>query len=100
MAAPAPASVAAPEARARKSEEAARRDATGAAGAVAPGAATATGENVEAIEAGLTPEAWLRRIIELRRAGSDAEADASLARFVRRHPQVQVPPEARPAVRQ
>lgn len=49
----------------------------------------------EQTEAALTPEQWLRRIIDARRAGRHDEADASLARFVLKHPAVAVPPEAR-----
>ena len=51
----------------------------------------------ESSEATLTPEQWLRRIIDARRAGRDDEADASLKRFVARHPAQAVPPEARRA---
>ena len=52
----------------------------------------------EAIEAALTPEQWLRRIIDARRGGRDDEADASLKRFIAQHPAQPVPPEARRAV--
>jgi hypothetical protein len=50
---------------------------------------------VPADEATLTPEAWIRRIVEWRQAGRTAEADASLERFARRFPDYRVPPEAR-----
>jgi len=40
---------------------------------------------------------WLERIVQLRRAGSDAEADAELKRFRERYPDVPVPPAALPA---
>ena len=49
----------------------------------------------EQTEIALTPEQWLRRIVDARRAGRHDEADASLARFVLKHPAVVVPPEAR-----
>ena len=40
---------------------------------------------------------WLERIVQLRRAGSEAEADAELKRFRERYPDVPVPPAALPA---
>ena len=49
----------------------------------------------EPTEIALTPEQWLRRIVDARRAGRHDEADASLARFILKHPAVVVPPEAR-----
>ena len=49
----------------------------------------------EQTEIALTPEQWLRRIVDARRAGRHDEADASLARFVLKHPAVVVPPAAR-----
>ena len=49
----------------------------------------------EQTEIALTPEQWLRRIVDARRAGRHDEADASLARFILKHPAVVVPPEAR-----
>ena len=49
----------------------------------------------EPIEIALTPDQWLRRIVDARRAGRHDEADASLARFILKHPAVVVPPEAR-----
>ena len=59
------------------------------------GKALAPAGLTEQIEATLTPEQWLRRIIDARLAGRHGEADASLARFISRHPVVAVPPEAR-----
>ena len=47
------------------------------------------------VEARLLPEEWLRRIIALRRAGRNGEADASLQRFMQRFPDLRVPDEAR-----
>lgn len=41
-----------------------------------------------------TPDAWLARIVQLRRVGDDAAADAELARFRQRWPDVRVPDEA------
>ena len=49
----------------------------------------------ETDESGLTPEQWLKRIIDLRRAGRHAQAEASLRRFTLRHPQHRIPEEAR-----
>ena len=49
----------------------------------------------EQTEIALTPEQWLRRIVDARGAGRHDEADASLARFILKHPAVVVPPEAR-----
>ena len=81
--------------------EAQRDDTMGSRAAVAPqrrpAAAGSTALN-EAIEAALTPEQWLRRIIDARRGGRDDEADASLKRFIAHHPAQPVPPEARRAV--
>ena len=59
------------------------------------GKAPALAGLTEQIEATLTPEQWLRRIIDARLAGRHDEADASLARFISKHPVVVVPPEAR-----
>jgi hypothetical protein len=41
-----------------------------------------------------SPDDWLRRIVELRRAGKDAEADDELARFRAAFPDVKVPADA------
>ncbi len=49
-----------------------------------------------AAEAELPAEEWLRRIVALRLAARHVEADASLARFVRRYPDYRVPQQARP----
>ena len=81
--------------------EAQRDDTMGSRAAVAPqrrpAAAGSTVLN-QAIEAALTPEQWLRRIIDARRGGRDDEADASLKRFIAQYPAQPVPPEARRAV--
>ena len=69
--------------------------------AVAPQRRPAPADNTvltEAAEAALTPEQWLRRIIDARRGGRDDEADASLKRFIAQYPAQPVPPEARRAV--
>jgi hypothetical protein len=42
-------------------------------------------------DAGETPEKWLERIAELRRAGKHDEADKSLAEFRQRHPGYRIP---------
>lgn len=44
-----------------------------------------------------TAAAWLDRIVKLRAAGRNDEADAELKRFRERYPQVQLPAEALPA---
>lgn len=44
------------------------------------------------------PEAWLKRIVELRAQGRDREADESLAEFRRRHPGYAIPPELLKAI--
>lgn len=44
-------------------------------------------------DAAETPEAWLRRIAELRRLGSDEEANAELDRFRKRYPDYPAPLE-------
>ncbi len=41
------------------------------------------------------PEQWIKRIVELRRAGKTADADALAAEFGRRFPDQQLPAEAR-----
>ena len=46
-------------------------------------------------EAGFTPERWLAYLIELRRNGLHAAAEASLTRFRARYPDQTVPPAAR-----
>lgn len=48
-----------------------------------------------AAEALLAPDEWLRRIVILRQAARHAEADASLARFIRRYPDYRIPQQAR-----
>jgi hypothetical protein len=42
-------------------------------------------------DAGETPEKWLERIAELRRAGRHDEADKALAEFRKRHPDYRIP---------
>lgn len=42
-------------------------------------------------DAGETPEKWLERIAELRRAGKHDEADKALAEFRQRHPDYRIP---------
>jgi hypothetical protein len=42
-------------------------------------------------DAGETPEKWLERIAELRRAGKHDEADKALAEFRLRHPGYRIP---------
>lgn len=44
------------------------------------------------------PEAWLKRIAELREAGREREADESLAAFRRRHPDYEIPEAMRARV--
>ena len=73
-------------------EDVSRSRAEGVAQGALP--ATASPALGEAIETTLTPEQWLHRIIEARRAGRHEEAGASLARFVAIHSATQVPPEA------
>jgi hypothetical protein len=63
----------------------------GAAAAPAPEASFSAQE-----EAGLEPEAWLERIVELRKAGKLEEAARSLERFRRRYPDYPLPPELAP----
>ena len=79
---------------ARRDESARSRAAGVTQGALSATAHLALGE---AIEITLTPEQWLGRIIEARRAGRDEEADASLKRYVAKYPAQAIPPEARRA---
>ena len=53
----------------------------------APGAATAA----KFPEATLPPEAWLKRIAELRKEGREREAQESLAEFRKRYPDYKIP---------
>jgi hypothetical protein len=48
----------------------------------------------EPLQRPATPDEWLRRIIELRRAGRGAEADEELTRFRAAFPNVKVPDDA------
>jgi hypothetical protein len=41
-----------------------------------------------------SPADWLRRIVELRRAGHDAEADRELTRFRQVYPDTRIPDDA------
>ncbi len=78
--APAPASVQAP--------------ASAPAPARATTAAPAPAASEQALEARFSADEWIKRILDLRRTGRHAEADASLLRFMQRYPQFRVPPEA------
>ncbi len=54
--------------------------------------ATVEGETaVRQLKAERSPEAWLADIVELRRQGRTAEAEASLAEFRRRYPDYHQP---------
>jgi hypothetical protein len=48
----------------------------------------------EALQPLLAPDEWLRRIVELRRAGRNAEADQELTRFRAAYPNTNVPADA------
>lgn len=48
----------------------------------------------ESVQPSLAPDDWLRRIIELRRAGRGAEADQELARFRAAYPNAIIPADA------
>jgi hypothetical protein len=72
-------------------DRAARRDA-----APAPSAQGAVRQQSTAKEAERSAEAWLERILKLRREGRNAEADAELKLFRERYPAVQVPAAALP----
>ena len=65
--------------------------AAGAAAVPAPEASFSAQE-----EAGLEPEAWLERIVELRKTGKLEEAARSLERFRRRYPDYPLPSELAP----
>lgn len=80
------------EARAMDQSSDARRD-TAQGAARAPSVAAQRQQN----EVEEPAAAWLERIIKLRRAGRNEEADDEIKRFRERHPQVQLPPEALPA---
>ena len=62
---------------------------------VEPGVSEAA-QRIIAEEKTLQPADWIRRIIDMRRAGRAEEADASLKRFVERHPGYSVPEAALP----
>lgn len=64
-----------------------RRAMTGAA-ETAPAAPASLAKAIE------TPERWLARIIELRQAARDDEADAELKKLRERHPDLTIPPAA------
>ena len=57
-------------------------------------AAPAPAASEQVLEAAFSAEEWIKRILDLRRTGRHAEADASLLRFMQRYPQFRVPPEA------
>ena len=57
-------------------------------------AAAAPAASEQALEARFSADEWIKRILDLRRTGRHAEADASLLRFMQRYPQFRVPPEA------
>lgn len=79
----------------------ARTDHSAAAGAGQPasGGVMRKSEAVQIFsaeqETALAPERWLAYLIDLRRSGQHAAADASLARFRARYPDHAVPPGAR-----
>ena len=54
-------------------------------------APAAAEERARQLEAAESPERWLERIAELRRAGRDDEADRLLAEFRRRFPDYRIP---------
>jgi hypothetical protein len=81
--------------------EAARREAIPQAAAplakpLSQGQAGALGAQAvkERFQRSASPEEWLRRIVELRRAGRSAEADEELTRFRAAFPNVKVPDDA------
>ena len=61
---------------------------------VEPGVGEAA-QRIIAEEKTLQPADWIKRIIDMRRAGRAEEADASLRRFVERYPDYAVPDAAR-----
>jgi hypothetical protein len=65
----------------------------------APAAAPAAPAAVEVKEDSLSADEWIKRIIELRRNGRDADADASLKRFAQKFPDYRIPAPARGAER-
>ncbi len=77
---------------ASSSPAAAPAPAAKAAAAPAPEASLSTQQ-----ESGLEPEAWLERIVELRKTGELEEAARSLERFRRRYPDYPLPPELAPS---
>jgi hypothetical protein len=101
-AAPAPAALAAapraPAATAARMSPSVQNVAPAAADAGAPplpeGASEQRARSSRAQAAVVSPDDWLRRIVELRRAGREAEADRELARFRAAFPSAKVPPEA------
>lgn len=53
-----------------------------------------SGSDADPLQRSTSPDDWLRRIIELRRAGRDAEADDELTRFRAAFPNVKIPADA------
>jgi hypothetical protein len=89
-----------PEARSamaeRKAEAVAAQSARARAEPAGTDSATAESEQrMIAEERGLAEAEWIKRIIDLRRAGRSADADASLRRFMLRYPGYVVPEAAR-----
>ena len=81
------AAASAPAPMAMQGVEEVRRDRAGTAERQVLSAATAK-RSQDAVE---TPEKWLERIAELRRAGKHEEADKALAEFRQRHPGYRIP---------
>jgi hypothetical protein len=62
--------------------------------ALEPRAPAAAGVTALPMSKAETPERWLARIIELRRAGRDEEADAELKKLRELHPTLNIPETA------
>ena len=73
------------------------RAASGMVGAAPRPQAEPTKTVPDVAEGALLPAQWMRHIVELRRAGREVEAEASLIRFVQRFPDYPIVPEARAA---
>lgn len=101
VAPPAAAPAPAPAAEAEAVRPAARSAAGAAPAAAVAGSvaeAMATRDRSGRAESEESPEKWLERIARLRSEGRDAEADESLDRFRRRHPDYKIPEEMRAKV--
>lgn len=98
FAAAAPMAAAKPAARALQGMTSSAEAANAGAGSAAAGAMSKR-ETLALLsisrEAELSPERWLAYVIELRRAGQHAAADASLARLQVRYPEQSIPANAR-----